>query len=87
MLLTSYNPNNTPTPAKPYLEGVEGYAVPVGAGNSCPVGTAPVYRAFKGPPRYVDDGNHRFSTSAAQHQDMVTRLGWIDEGVKFCSVN
>lgn len=86
VLLTSLNPTNTQAPAKPYLEGVEGYAVPVGGTNACPVGTAPVYRAFKGAPRYVDDGNHRFSTSAAQHQDMVTRLGWIDEGVKFCSV-
>jgi len=54
--------------------------------GACPAGTTPVYRTFKGPPRYVDDGNHRFSTNLAQHQDMVNRLGWIDEGIVFCGL-
>ena len=86
VLLAGLNPTNLPLDAKPFLEGVEGYAVPKLASNLCPAGTAPIYRAFKGAPRYVDDGNHRFSTSLTQHQDMVTRLGWIDEGVVFCGV-
>jgi hypothetical protein len=84
--LTSLNPGNQQLAAKPYLEGVEGYAIPKSAAGGCPSGTLPIYRAFKGPPRYVDDGNHRFSTSLTQHQDMVNRLGWTDEGVVFCGV-
>ncbi len=86
IVLTSLNPSNQPLATKPYLEGVEGYAIPKTAAGICPAGTLPIYRAFKGPPRYVDDGNHRFSTSLAQHQDMVNRLGWTDEGVVFCGV-
>lgn len=86
ILLASVNPTNLPLDAKPLLEGVEGYAVPRTASGACSAGTQPVYRAFKGPPRYSDDGNHRFSTSLAQHQDMVNRLGWTDEGVVFCGL-
>ncbi len=86
VLLTGLNPTNLAQNAKPYLEGVEGYAVPTTANGQCPAGTVPIYRAFKGTPRYVDDGNHRFSTSLTQHQDMVNRLGWNDEGVVFCGV-
>ncbi len=86
MVLTSLNPSNQQLAAKPYLEGVEGYAIPKTAAGMCPLGTAPIYRAFKGAPRYVDDGNHRFSTSLVQHQDMVNRLGWTDEGVVFCGL-
>jgi hypothetical protein len=86
VLLTSFNPTNAILAAKPVLEGIEGHAIPVGACGSCPSGSTPIYRAFKGAPRYVDDGNHRFSTSFAQHQDMVTRLGWSDEGVVFCGL-
>ena len=85
-VLTSVNPTNQALDAKPFLEGVEGHVVPRSGATSCPVGTIPVYRAFKGPPRYVDDGNHRFSVSLAQHQDMVNRLGWTDEGVVFCGL-
>lgn len=86
VLLAEVNPTNLPQDAKPFLEGVEGYAVPRDATGACPAGTTPVYRAFKGPPRYVDDGNHRLSTNLAQHQDMVNRLGWIDEGIVFCGL-
>ena len=86
VLLTSLNPSNQQLVAKPYLEGIEGYAIPKTSAATCPAGTLPIYRAFKGAPRYVDDGNHRFSTSLAQHQDMVNRLGWTDEGVVFCGV-
>ncbi len=85
-VLTSLNPTNQQLVAKPYLEGVEGYAIPKNASGSCPTGTTPIYRAFKGPPNFVDDGNHRFSASLTQHQDMVNRLGWTDEGVVFCGL-
>jgi hypothetical protein len=85
-LLASINPTNAQLAAKPYLEGVEGFAIPKNAAGSCPAGSAPIYRAFKGAPRYVDDGNHRFSNTLAQHQDMVNRLGWTDDGVVFCGV-
>ena len=84
LALTSLNPFNQQLVAKPYLEGVEGYVIPKTAAGNCALGTLPIYRAFKGEPRYVDDGNHRFSTSLTQHQDMVNRLGWTDEGVVFC---
>lgn len=86
VLLASLNPFNAALAAKPLLEGVEGYAVPKSMSGSCPVGSTPIYRAFKGAPRYVDDGNHRFSASLVQHQDMVGRLGWTDEGVVFCGL-
>jgi hypothetical protein len=85
ILMTSLNPSNVPLAAKPVLEGVEGYAVPA-VNGVCPAGSAPIYRAFKGAPRYVDDGNHRFSNNLARHQDMVSRLGWIDDGVVFCGL-
>ena len=84
--LASLNPTNVALDAKPLLEGVEGYAIPKSAAGVCPTDTLPIYRAFKGPPRFVDDGNHRFSVSLAQHQDMVNRLGWTDEGVAFCGL-
>lgn len=82
----SLNPTNLAQDAKPYLEGIEGYAVPKNASGVCPAGTSPIYRAYKGLPTYFDDGNHRFSTTLAQHQDMVNRLGWTDEGVVFCGL-
>ena len=85
-LLSGLNPTNATIDAKPYLEGVEGYAIPKTAAGTCPASTVPIYRAFKGPPRYVDDGNHRFSVSLAQHQKMVNDLGWGDEGVVFCAL-
>lgn len=86
IILTGLNPTNAKLAAKPFLEGIEGYALPADSARVCPSDSVPVYRAFKGEPRYVDDGNHRFSTSLAQHQDMVNRLGWSDEGVVFCGL-
>lgn len=84
--LAALNPTNAALDAKPLLEGVEGYAIPKSGVGVCPADTLPVYRAFKGPPRFMDDGNHRFSVSLAQHQDMVNRLGWTDEGIVFCGL-
>ena len=85
-LLTRLNPTNAAINAQPFLEGVEGYAIPRTSAGACPASTVPIYRAFKGTPRYVDDGNHRFSTSLAQHQNMVNNLGWTDNGVVFCGL-
>ncbi len=84
--LAALNPTNAALDAKPLLEGVEGYAIPKTTAGVCPADTLPIYRAFKGAPRFVDDGNHRFSASLAQHQDMVNRLGWTDEGIAFCGL-
>lgn len=84
--LAALNPTNAELDAKPLLEGIEGYAIPKSTAGVCPSDTIPIYRAFKGLLRFVDDGNHRFSVSLAQHQDMVNRLGWTDEGVVFCGL-
>ncbi len=85
-LLTSLNTKNEALRAKPFLEGVEGYTIETLANGTCPSQTIPVYRAFRGPPRFNDDANHRFSTSLTQHQEMINRLGWADEGIVFCAV-
>lgn len=84
--LTSLNPTNLPIVRQPFLESIEGYTIEKLSNGSCPESRIPVYRAFKGEPRHVDDGNHRFSTSLTQQRDMVTRLGWIDEGIVFCAL-
>jgi hypothetical protein len=86
VVLASLNPTNADVERKPFLEGIEGYTIPKLSSGDCPALTQPVYRAFKGEPRFVDDGNHRFSTSLSQHRDMVDRLGWVDEGIVFCAV-
>ncbi len=85
-LLAGLNPTNAALDTKPFLEGVEGYAIPKSSTGTCPSSTVPIYRAFKGVPRYVDDGNHRFSASLAQHQNMINTLGWTDDGVVFCGL-
>ncbi len=69
-------------------EGIDSYiAIPSGTGTSaiCPSGTLPIYRAFRGTPRYVDDGNHRYLTNAAMYNYMVGDLGWNGEAVNFCA--
>lgn len=86
ILFAGLNPTNLALDAQPLLEGIEGYAVPKLPAGVCPTDTVPIYRAYKGAPRHVDDGNHRFSTSLTQHQDMVNRLGWLDEGIAFCGL-
>ena len=81
------NPTNQALDAKPFLEGVEQHVVPRSGATSCPVGPIPVYRAFREGHRATSTmGNHRFSVSLAQHQDMVNRPGWTDEGVVFCGL-
>ena len=76
LILSGLNPANQPQPVGPFLEGVEGYTVlPDGSSNARRGPRRSIARSK--PPRYVDDGNHRFSTSLAQHQDMVTRLAGL----------
>jgi hypothetical protein len=61
-------------------EGIAFWAVPP-ANGACPAGTDPVWRAYNN--RAADnDSNHRFTADPRQRLAM---LGWIDEGVAFCS--
>ena len=85
--LTGLNPTNAQTPGLPYNEGVDSYAfAPLveGVGGSCAAGQIPVYRIFRGPVRFPDNGNHRFTTDAAIYNNFVG-LGWDGEGVKLCT--
>ena len=69
-------------------EGVDSYvAIPVGTGSSaqCFSGETPIYRVFRGAPRYVDDGNHRYLTNASIYSYMVNELGWTAESINFCA--
>ena len=84
--LTALNPSNTIVPKFPVSEGIDSYAyLPAveGVGGSCAAGLTPVYRVFRGPARFPDDANHRFTTSTAIYNDFVSK-GWDGEGVKFC---
>ena len=85
--LASLNPTNAPTPRLPFNEGVDSYAfTPVveGVGGSCATGQVPVFRIFRGPTRFPDNGNHRFTTDTGIYNSFVA-LGWDGEGVKFCA--
>ena len=85
--LASLNPANTPTPRLPFNEGIDSYAfAPLveGVGGSCGTGQVPVFRIFRGPTRFPDNGNHRFTTDVAVYNSFVA-LGWDGEGVKFCT--
>ena len=69
-------------------EGIDSYvAPPIGTGVSatCLSTEQPIYRAFRGTPRYVDDGNHRYLTNAAMYNYMVGELGWNGEATAFCA--
>ena len=85
-LLSTRNPGNEAVPKLPYLEGVDSYVYPPskeGIGGACASDYAPVYRVFRGPTRFPDDANHRFTTDVALYSALIA-LGWDDEGVKFC---
>lgn len=85
--LASLNPTNAQTPRLPFNEGVDSYAfAPLveGVGGSCVAGQIPVFRIFRGPARFPDNGNHRFTTDTAVYNSFVA-LGWDGEGVKFCT--
>ena len=69
-------------------EGIDSYiAIPnsTGASAVCPTGMLPIYRAFRGTPRYVDDANHRYLTNVAMYNYMVSDLGWNGEAINFCA--
>ncbi len=69
-------------------EGIDSYvAIPLGTGPSaqCRAGEMPIYRVFRGAPRYVDDGNHRYVTNASMYGYMVNELGWTGESINFCA--
>lgn len=84
--LIGLNPTNAATPKMPFSEGVDSFAfLPVveGVGGSCASGLIPVFRLFRGNPRFPDDPNHRFTTNTAVYNAFVA-LGWDGEGVKLC---
>ena len=85
--LASLNPTNAQTPRLPFNEGVDSYAfspLVEGVGGSCAAGQVAVLRVFRGPVRFPDNGNHRFTTDTAIYNSFVA-LGWDGEGVKFCT--
>ena len=85
--LASLNPTNAQTPRLPFNEGVDSYAFPPlveGVGGTCAAGQVPVFRIFRGPTRFPDNGNHRFTTDTGIYNSFVA-LGWDGEGVKFCT--
>ncbi len=69
-------------------EGTDSYiASPIKTGNvsDCLPNEQKIYRVFRGEPRYVDDGNHRYVTNADIYNYMVGDLGWTGESVNFCA--
>jgi len=53
------------------------------AGNACPGGLLPVYRAYNN--RFAqNDSNHRYMTNAVTYQQ-IQQLGWLGEGIVFCA--
>lgn len=69
-------------------EGTDSYiALPIKTANvaECLTGEKNISRVFRGPPRYIDDGNHRYTTDADTYDYMVRDSGWIGEGVNFCA--
>lgn len=84
--LASQNPTQSTAPGFAQNEGVDSFAflpVVAGGGGFCDNSSLPVYRLFRGPVRFPDDPNHRFTTSVAVYNDFVAR-GWTGEGVNFC---
>ena len=69
-------------------EGTDSYiASPIKTGNvsDCLSNEQKIYRVFRGAPRYVDDGNHRYVTNADIYNYMVGDLGWTGESINFCA--
>ncbi len=69
-------------------EGTDSYiALPIKTANvaECLPGEKSISRVFRGPPRYIDDANHRYTTDADTYDYMVRDLGWIGDGVNFCA--
>lgn len=69
-------------------EGTDSFvAIPSGTGASasCLSTQQPIYRVFRAPPRYVDDGNHRYLNNRAMYDYMVNDQGWSGESINFCA--
>ena len=69
-------------------EGTDSFiAIPSGTGAAatCLGSQQPIYRVFRAPPRYVDDGNHRYLNNRAMYDYMVNDLGWAGESINFCA--
>jgi alpha-tubulin suppressor-like RCC1 family protein len=84
--LRAQNPANDPRVGWAY-EGIAFYSI-LPIGGRCPADYFPVYRAYNNrfdtdPSR--NDGNHRISPSFNDHQRSVQFLGYVDEGIAFCS--
>ena len=81
------NPTNSSAPRLPYNEGIDSYVYPPlveGIGGSCATNQSPIYRLFRGPTRFPDDANHRFTSDKSLY-DSYVKGGWDGEGVKFCA--
>ena len=56
---------------------------------SCPANTQPVFRgynnAFTQAGKQAWDSNHRYATSPAAIDNLVTQFGWRNEGLVFCT--
>ena len=87
--LSALNPDNARLLRKPFSEGVDSYAYPpaaIGSGPpTCGSATTPVLRLFRGPLRYPDNPNHRFTTNINLYNDSVVNGAWDGEGVVFCA--
>ena len=87
--LSALIPDNARLTRKPFNEGVDSYAYPpaaIGSGPpTCGSATTPVFRLFRGPLRYPDNPNHRFTTNLNLYNDSVVNGGWDGEGVVFCA--
>ncbi|MBI3150354.1 MAG: hypothetical protein HYZ17_17760 [Betaproteobacteria bacterium] len=83
--LRGANPTNNPA-LGPAYEGVAFFTVLPDSG-ACASGYFPVYRAYNnrfGPPAN-NDGNHRMTPSYNDHRRGLRFLGYVDEGIAFCS--
>ncbi len=75
-----------PTTVKQWnYEGLGFSVVARTAGNTCPGGSLPVYRAYNNGPARGVDANHRYSTSIYALGSLTGNAGWTIEGVVFCS--
>ncbi len=73
-------------------EGTRLAVFPLLAGDTCPAGQSPVYRAYnngfeiRNGVWISNDANHRYSTSSLIMEEMA-RKGWTLEGPVFCAPN
>ncbi len=83
--LRNLNPSNDPRRGWAY-EGVAFFAMPP-LSSGCSMGYHPIYRSYNnryGPPA-SNDGNHRLTPSFNDHRRAVVHLGYVDEGIAFCT--